>query len=104
MNSLRVGILFLLLYAAAILSAQLTPHRYFCWAPFADQVSNQGVAHQISTKKMPRRSRPLTDNKERQAQGQIKHCLIELNRMTRHSEHSYTNACKRTEGSEAYLD
>jgi hypothetical protein len=41
MNSLRAGILFLLLQVAAILSAQLTPHRYFCWAPFHAQTKYQ---------------------------------------------------------------
>jgi hypothetical protein len=41
MNSLRASILFLLLQAAAILYAQLTPHRYFCWAPFHAQTKYQ---------------------------------------------------------------
>jgi hypothetical protein len=41
MKPTRLGVAFLLIQSAAILYAQLTPYRYFCWAPFHAQTKYQ---------------------------------------------------------------
>jgi hypothetical protein len=48
---MKLGVAFLVLQSAAILYAQVTPDRYFCWAPFHAQTKYQ-ISAQLRQKKL----------------------------------------------------